>query len=98
MLDEDVLQGNCTMFSAIYNCNAGAFSYGYADNKTTMNDHNHLPQHHLYSIADGEWMMIHRDTFITDRERILMTKSAFMIDRDLASVVKELPVATTFGN
>jgi hypothetical protein len=43
-------------------------------------------------IADGEWMMIHCDTFIPERERILMSESAFMIDRDLVAVAKILPV------
>ena len=61
-----------------------------------MNNFNHLEQDRLPAIADGEWMMIHSDTFVTERERILLKESAFMIDRDLTVVAKAVPVKETF--
>ena len=50
----------------------------------------------LPPVADGEWMMIHCDTFITDRERILLKERAFMIDRDL-DIVKG-PITSSAGD
>jgi hypothetical protein len=47
-------------------------------------------------IADGEWIMIHCDTFISDRDRVLLKEHAFMIDRDLAVIAREVPA--TFSN
>ena len=61
-----------------------------------MNSFNHLEQDRLPAIADGEWMMIHSDTFVTERERILLKESAFMIDRDLAVAAKGSPAKETF--
>jgi len=54
-----------------------------------MND-NQNNKNPLPLIADGEWMMIHCDTFITDRERILLKEKAFMIDRDLDIIKRPL--------
>ncbi len=43
------------------------------------------------TIADAEWMMIHCDTFISARDRIQLRDNAFVIDRDLSSVMPHLP-------
>ncbi len=43
------------------------------------------------AIPDGEWIMIHCDTFISDRDRILLKEHAFMVDRDLDVIAREVP-------
>ena len=55
-----------------------------------MNEVNQ-PQNPELSIADGEWIMIHCDTFVSDRDRVLLKEHAFMIDRDLAVIAREVP-------
>ncbi len=53
-----------------------------------------IPQHRLKPIDDAEWLFIHSDTFISDRERILRSQTAFKIDRDLGTVAAHLPNPT----
>ena len=42
-------------------------------------------------IVDAEWMMIHCDTFVSERERIQQKEKAFVIDRDLHGATGHLP-------
>lgn len=61
-----------------------------------MSNFTQFKQETVVAVADGEWMMIHADTFIPERERILLKESAFMIDRDLSSIVKESMLKKSF--
>lgn len=43
------------------------------------------------SILDAEWLMIHADRFLSDRDRIILQEKAFIIDRDFSPAASHLP-------
>ena len=43
------------------------------------------------SILDAEWLMIHADRFLSDRDRIILQEKAFIIDRDFSPAASQLP-------
>ncbi len=43
------------------------------------------------AILDGEWLMIHADRFLSDRDRIILQEKAFIIDRDFSPAASHLP-------
>lgn len=53
-----------------------------------MQPSNNRQENEKRFIPDGEWLLIHSDIFISNRDRILLQENAFMIDRDLSYVVK----------
>ena len=51
-----------------------------------------LPQEPVAaSILDAEWLMIHADRFVSDRDRIILQEKAFAIDRDFTPAASHLP-------
>jgi hypothetical protein len=50
------------------------------------------------SILDAEWLMIHADRFVTDRDRIILQEKAFSIDRDFTPAASHLPNYAPAGN
>ncbi len=55
-----------------------------------MQPSNNSNENETSFVPDGEWLMIHSDTFISNRDRILLQENAFMIDRDLNIVAKKI--------
>ena len=43
------------------------------------------------SILDAEWLMIHADRFLSERDRIILQEKAFIIDRDFSPAASHLP-------
>jgi hypothetical protein len=43
------------------------------------------------AILDAEWLMIHADRFLSDRDRIILQEKAFIIDRDFSPAASHLP-------
>ena len=43
------------------------------------------------AILDAEWLMIHADRFLSDRDRIILQEKACIIDRDFSPAASQLP-------
>ena len=43
------------------------------------------------AILDAEWLMIHADRFLSERDRIILQEKAFIIDRDFTPAASHLP-------